>query len=56
MSRRKVFLLDQIIKQHKWIEDCEANGKSYTGENGPAIRNADNDHLITLETELRELS
>jgi len=54
MSKRKAFLIDQITKQQKWIESCESNGKSYTGSNGGAIRQADNDCLRQLEKELNE--
>lgn len=51
--KRKSFLIRQIQKQQKWIENCESNGKSYTGENGIAIRQADNNYLHKLEVELR---
>lgn len=54
-QKRKSFLVKNITKQQKWIEGCEANGKSYTGENGPAIRAADNAQLIEWEKELRDL-
>ncbi len=51
MSRRtKASLYRKLIfDQRKWIEDCEANGKSYTGPNGPAIAQADIDELRRLE-------
>ena len=56
MSRkRKTFLVDQITKQQKWIEGCESNGRSYTGSNGGAIRQADNARLRQLEAELNDL-
>lgn len=41
-----------IQKQQKWIADCEANGRSYTGENGDAIRKADLAELRRWESEL----
>lgn len=51
--KRKRFLMSQIIKQRRWIERCEANGKSYTdGQRGLDIKIADLDYLITLEAEL----
>lgn len=43
---------DRIAKQRSWIESCEANGRSYTGENGDAIRKADLDELKRWESEL----
>ncbi len=56
MSARKirgrelyVFLVDE---QRKWIERCEANGRSYTGPNGQAIREADEAELRRLENKL----
>lgn len=54
-QKRQSFLTTSIIKQQKWIEGCEASGKSYTGSNGPAIRAADNDQLVKWEKELRDL-
>ena len=54
-QKRQSFLTTNIIKQQKWIEGCEANGKSYAGPNGPAIRAADNAQLIEWEKELRDL-
>lgn len=54
VQKHRSFLISQIRKQQKWIEGCEANGKSYTGENGVAIRQADNNHLRELEIELNE--
>lgn len=54
-QKRQSFLTTNIIKQQKWIEGCEASGKSYTGSNGPAIRAADNDQLVKWEKELRDL-
>lgn len=47
--------LDRIQKQQAWIDACEANGRSYTGENGEAIRQADRDELHFWEAELRRL-
>ena len=55
MSRRRSFLIRQIIKQQKWIEGCESNGKSYTGPNGGAIRQADTNYLLEMERELGPL-
>ncbi len=54
-QKRQSFLTTNIIKQQKWIEGCEASGKSYTGSNGPAIRAADNAQLVKWEKELRDL-
>ena len=54
-QKRQSFLTTNIIKQQKWIEGCEANGKSYAGSNGPAIRAADNAQLVEWEKELRDL-
>ena len=34
-----------IHQQEKWIAECKANGKSYVGPNGEAIRKADLDSL-----------
>lgn len=51
-NKRRSFLISQITKQQKWIEGCESNGKSYTGPNGGAIRQADNNYLLDLEREL----
>ena len=31
----------RIIAQSVWIADCEANGVSYSGKNGAAIRGSD---------------
>jgi len=50
----RAWIQDRIFKQRKWIEDCEANGKSYTGENGRAIFAADMGELHRLEKELKE--
>lgn len=50
------FLKRQIIKQRKWIEECETNGISYSNpERGEAIRQADMDALRKLETELADI-
>lgn len=46
---RALFYTEQ---QRKWIEHCEANGRSYTGPNGPAIRAADEQALRRWESEL----
>ena len=54
-EKRQSFLTTNIIKQQKWIEGCEANGKSYAGPNGPEIRAADNAQLVEWEKELRDL-
>jgi len=54
-QKRQSFLTTNIIKQQKWIERCEANGKSYAGQNGPNIRAADNLTLRQWEKELRDL-
>ncbi len=54
-QKRQSFLTTNIIKQQKWIERCEANGKSYAGQNGPNIRAADNAQLVKWEKELRDL-
>ncbi len=52
-KKRKAFLISQIIKQRKWIDDCDGNGVSYAdGERGINIRQADTDHLHKLEKEL----
>lgn len=37
------------INQRAWIEYCERNGRSYTGPNGPAIRQADLNELRRVE-------
>lgn len=50
--KRRSFLISQIHKQQKWIERCENNERSYTGTNGVAIRQADNNYLHKLEVEL----
>lgn len=39
-----------IINQKNFIEWCENNGKSYTGPNGPAIKQADLNELKRLES------
>lgn len=49
-GRARIF--DMILKQQRWIEECEANGVSYTGENGHAIRQADHAELTRLEDRL----
>ncbi len=54
-SKRRSYLISQITKQQKWIEDCESNGISYAGPNGGAIRQADNNHLLEMEKELKGL-
>lgn len=46
-------ILFQIAAQKRWITGCEANGVSYTGENGDAIRQADREALVQLERRLR---
>ncbi|KKL90088.1 hypothetical protein LCGC14_1908170 [marine sediment metagenome] len=56
MINRKTYLRNQISKQRRWIEDCEDNGVSYTGENGVAIREADTNYLKKLIHELSELT
>lgn len=38
--------------QREWIDTCSANGVSYTGERGDAIRAADEAELHRLETEV----
>lgn len=48
-------LLDRILKQRAWIEWCESNGRSYEGENGSKIREADLSVLRSLETDLSRL-
>lgn len=45
-------LFDMILKQQRWIEECEANGVSYAGKNGHAIRRADQAELSRLESQL----
>ena len=45
----------RVREARKWIEDCEANGVSYTGENGWAIRRADERALKRREAELAAL-
>ena len=55
-QQKRSFLIRQITSQQTWIESCESNGKSYTGPNGGAIRQADVNHLLELERELGELS
>ncbi len=52
-ARGKNLLVALVDSQRRWIEYCEANGVSYTGENGPAIARADLDALRKLETRLR---
>lgn len=52
-AKRREFLRNEIPRQQRWIEACENNGKSYTGLNGDAVRQADNNHLIALEREYR---
>jgi hypothetical protein len=44
--------LHLIEQQRRWIEYCEANGRSYAGPNGPAIRAADAAELKRLESRL----
>lgn len=52
--RTKEWLINEISRQRKWIEDCEANGQSYTGSNGQAIREADEQALKDLEEQLHQ--
>lgn len=49
-GRERVIAL--ISHQRQWINWCENNGKSYTGENGRAIREADEAVLRGYENEL----
>lgn len=51
-QKRKRFLVDQIIKQQRWIQRCEDNGKSYAdGQRGQDIRRADIATLYALKKE-----
>lgn len=43
-----------LHNQRKWIEWCEGNERSYTGPNGPSIRQADHDELRRLEQRVQE--
>jgi hypothetical protein len=38
----------RVQAQQAWIEYCESNGRSYSGENGAAIREADAAELKSL--------
>lgn len=53
-SRGRRNALRQLAIQQRWIADCEANGRSYTGPNGEAIRAADLAELRRLEERLAE--
>ena len=46
----------QFDQQRQWVKDCEANGVSYTGPNGVAIRWADLAKLNQLASELHCLT
>lgn len=50
--RGRMAAFDAVVKQRAWIEYCEANGESYAGPNGPAIREADMNELRRLESKL----
>lgn len=52
MSKR-AWYANQVARQRAWIESCESNGRSYTGRNGQAIREADEAELRRLESTLR---
>jgi hypothetical protein len=45
---------ERELKQREWIEHCENSG-SYTGENGPAIRDADLVALKKIVAQRKEL-
>ncbi len=49
---RARWLSQQLIAQRKWIERCEANGRSYTGPNGLAIQLADRAALRDIENQI----
>lgn len=49
---RERWLLHAAIQQRGWIKSCEANGKSYTGPNGLAIRLADRAALRDIENQI----
>ncbi len=49
---RQRWLQQAVIRQRAWIESCEANGRSYTGPNGLAIRLADRAALRDIENQI----
>lgn len=49
---RQMWLRQQLACQQKWIENCEANGRSYAGPNGPAIQQADRNALRDIEAQI----
>jgi len=53
--KTREFLQKAIRDQRRWIENCNSNEVSYSGENGPAIRQADRNQLDHLETRLKDL-
>ncbi len=52
-ARGRALVLSMIEHQQKWIARCEANGRSYTGPNGAAIRQADLSNLRQWESRLK---
>lgn len=50
------FWRNRLHEQRKWIEKCESSGRSYTGPNGQAIRQADEAELQKLERTVAELT
>lgn len=51
MNGRQLYLR-LLAEQRKWIEHCESNGRSYTGPNGQAIREADEQELERIQNRL----
>ena len=52
--RSKQWLINKINEQEKFIQNCEANGSSYTGINGKLIRQADENALNRWKQLLNE--
>lgn len=52
VRRGRALYLHLLSEQRQWIESCEKNGRSYTGPNGTAIREADEAELHRLEARL----
>ncbi len=50
----RAWLINEVAKQQKWIDECERNGRSYADPTwGPRVRQADIEELTRLERKLK---